>query len=179
MSERLISGDWFFGCERETVINQQKVHTDDRAIKARFYEHEIVDTKNTTELVTKYSVIVKCDVKYGRSKDMFSALIKKDGEKYFEMVSRFPKSWKSFIDKGGSFSKEPSKPTVKSIGEELEIPQPKEQPKVEPKPEVKPEEKDISVGEEIKALKEEYEKLEDKRCKRAFDIRAELKKLEV
>jgi polyhydroxyalkanoate synthesis regulator phasin len=158
MSERLISGDWVNGSVYQDP-DTNKI-TNDKENKARFFEHEIIDTAKSNKLNKVYRKIVKCDIKTNKTRDLFSALVKENSSKHLELMSRFPNAWKSFIEKGGSFGGK----------------------KVEPKTEEAipvSENKDISNKEEdIEFLKKEYEELEDKRSARGKEIRAELKKLE-
>lgn len=155
MSDKLIIGDWLEGSIYQDP--ETKKTTDDRQNKARFFEHEIIDTAKSTKLNKVYSKIVKCDITNPNMKDKPSALVKENSDKHIELMQRFPNAWKNFISKGGGFGKKEVKPEAGNPVSEK---------------------KDISSEEEIELLKKEYEQLEDKRSNRGREIRAILKHLE-
>ena len=160
MNDKLVLGDWINGSVYIDPVTKKT--TDDRLNKARFFEHEKEDTFKSTKTNKVYMKIVKCDIRTLKTRDVFSALVKENSDKHLELVNRFPKAWKNFVDKGGGFGEKEVKKEIKS---EVEIPV--------------TEKKDISSkAEEIELLKKEYKALEDKRCGRGKEIRILIKYLE-
>lgn len=124
--------------------------------QARFFEAEVLDTKKTDPLGQNpvYKKIVRCEIKAPHMKhDIFATIIKENTEKYYELLKRFPKAWQDFVNKGGGFK---SSAEVKTGNIEKET--------------------NTTIDNKIAELKKEYEELEDKRSKRGFEIRDELKK---
>lgn len=98
----LIIGDWRNGVKS----NYNNLDFDDTSSEARFLEKQELDVKNSTNKKKVYVTITVCEIKTPLGKDIFTALIKKNSEKWEELTTRFPAAWDNFCNYGGGW-KEP------------------------------------------------------------------------
>ena len=163
----MIKGTWHFGNKGTFLTPNGEKSFDDTSNEALFYDSEMeYDLKPKLEI--KKIKVIKCDVRCPKTKDIFSALIKKGSAKTDEMIKRFPKAWDDFVNKGGGFGdkdkeKEAEKIKMANANPETKIAETKD---------------NSTPAEEIELLKKEYEGLEDKRCARGKEINVIIKHLE-
>ncbi len=164
----MIKGNWCFGAKGKFITENGERSFDDTANEAMFYEHKTTYSFKPKKTIKEY-VVIKCDVRCPATKDIFSALIKENSDKHIELKERFPKAWEDFVSKGGGFKQE----TKKEVKIESTLVKKIDTPFVD-----EVENKDKSIDLTAK-MREEYSNLKDKRCKRAFEIRAEFKKANI